>query len=342
MKALTQKDWPALISGATFYGCGGGGDPKIALSLLRSLNTSIQAPVSKLSCFQNNDLFVTGYTVGGLNNSTITSRALKSSINIIQQRVGYKIKGVIPVEIGPLSVALAIKIAALLKIPVVDADFVGGRSTPEVFLETITLFNITRTPLVVTDNTGNQAVLETSASPQSEETFLRQFTNLSNTPALVIGYPVTKKQLDQSLVSNTLSNALLAGQALINNQFPQYLTKVKGKIMSKGTIKSINSDNLNGFSSKTTIISSNNGLIRIFAKNENLIVWLNNQPVLTCPDLITICDSKYQPIYNQYLKTGQNVIVLGMKAPPLWRSTKALNLFNPKLFGFNFKPVMIS
>jgi hypothetical protein len=42
------------------------------------------------------------------------------------------------------------------------------------------------------------------------------------------------------------------------------------------------------------------------------------------------------PVTNPYIEAGMRVTVVGLPAPEEWKSEKALKVFGPKSFGFDF------
>lgn len=330
---INSYNSPALLTGSTFFGTGGGGNPRLAKKIYCSLGNQ-PVKLKSLDQFQPNDLFITAYTVGGLIQTPISQSIFNQALDIYQKLLDQKISGIIPVEIGPLSLALAVKAATKLNLPLIDTDFVGGRSTPEVFLETISLFNIPRTPLIVINQKGNYKVLTRSKNYFEEESFLRNFANKSGDFALVLGYPIRKKLAVESLADKTVSQTIKVGRKIIQK-------KLVGKLLYKGKIAKIKNIKQKGFTAKLLEIKNEKNIGKLYLKNENLIFWINNQPVLTCPDLIILLDKNNQPLYNLDLKNNLEIKVVGIPAQPLWRTKKGLKLFNPRLFGYNIKQKLL-
>jgi hypothetical protein len=332
MKYLAVKDYENLLTGSLYYGTGGGGSPKLARNIYRSLKKPVK--LKKITDFTANAIFITTYTVGGLNQRSINRKIISQSLTIFQQLIRQKIAGIIPVEIGPLSLALAANLASNLDLPLIDADIVGGRSTPEVFLETITLFNIPRTPLLVINNQGKYQILKQSKNYLQEEKFLRQFAVKSGGSALVLGYPLTQTAAKKSLCQKTVSLAIKTGAKIMQG-------KLVGQLLFQGKITAIKDIKQGGFTSKIVAIKNNQNRGKLYLKNENLIFWINDCPVLTCPDLIILLDLNNQPIYNLDLRKNLPVKVVGLPAQPLWRTKKGQKLFNPKLFGYNINQKLL-
>jgi len=81
-------------------------------------------------------------------------------------------------------------------------------------------------------------------------------------------------------------------------------------------------------------------VFRSWIKNEHIMAFLNDKPIVMPPDLIIVMDSN-GPVTNDKVKVGEEVAVIGAPAPGIWRSEKGLELFGPRHFGFNFEYVPV-
>ncbi len=342
MKRLNSLDLENLLIGTIFYGTGGGGSPSAAKIIYKNLSSGNRLPpLAKITEFSPGDVFFTVFPIGNLEPQEVSERYLRFALKTFQQQCKKPIAGIIPVEIGPLSVAVAVKLAGQLKLPLLDADVVGGRSTPEVFLETITLFDIPRTPLVVVNASGRCALLPESSSAVSEESFLRSFAKKSDGFAYVFGYPITAAIAQKAVTSDTVTQTLQTGFLINSNQLIENLNAIGGKIIFSGTITSIRSKKLAGFTVRYIDFKNQRQRATMYVKNENLILWIDDKPALTCPDLIVLLDENNQPLFNLDLAVGRSITVLGVKASPLWRTAQGKSLFCPRTFGFRFKPKLL-
>ena len=332
----------SLVVGSTFLGTGGGGDPKESLEMYKIMVKNNKLPkLVAIDQFKESDLFVTAFAVGSISAKSDPSKPIQKAFKVLSKQLNGQIKAIIPVEIGPKSVAMAFYLASILDLPVLDADIVGGRSTPEVFLETITLFNIPRTPLVVANDKLETSTLINSVSFEKEEQFLRSFAAKSGNLAYVVGYPMSKQIIEKSIETETISEAITIGESLSDNKLNSLKKNFKTKKLFEGKIEKIITEDDKGFSKKWLTISNGKNQAKIFIKNENLILWIDDKVALTCPDLIILLDQKNQPIYNLNLINGLKVKVIGMKSRNLWRSKDGLKLFSPKVFGFGFETVLL-
>lgn len=339
MDIFKVKDYKNLITGSLFFGTGGGGSPQEARAIYKKIKGNIE--LKELKELKDGEIVVSAFGVGSIEKGEGYEKQIKSALAVFKEYVNKKISGVVPVEIGPESLAVAMDLAHRLGVPLVDADIVGGRSSPEIFLETITLFGISRTPCVVADKEGNCAILVRSRSPVDDETFLRNFTAMSGGNTYIVGYPLKVNVLKKALVRGTVTLSKIIGEKLNNGMLHEVLNQLKGKIIFTGIITKIKNTKHEGFTMKDIYIRNGKTESRVFIKNENLICWVNDSVALTCPDLIIFLNQKNKPLYNLDLKRGLYVKIIGIPAPNLWRSREGLKLFNPKLFGFPFSPVLL-
>lgn len=331
-----------LIIGSTFFGTGGGGSPTVAQQLFNQIPQGKELRLASLDEFADDALFVTAFGVGPTSEEGNDTAAIRKAVETLESYLGKPIAGIVPVEIGPLSVAMAAFVAAELDLPLLDADFVGGRSAPEVYLETITLFDIPRTPLAVANEAGDVALLVQSAGPKSEEYFLRSFSEDKNSQNYTVGYPMTAAQIRESVELGTMSDTIEAGELIASGNQQELYERFAIQELYMGRIERIVEKEQPGFVTKTVECVDESGKrARVFIKNENLLVWVNDEVVLTCPDLIVLATEEYAPLYNLQLEEGMVIRVLGLPGRPLWRSEKGQELFGPREFGFNEEPRLL-
>jgi DUF917 family protein len=331
-----------LILGATFFGTGGGGSPSQARKIIQNLVEQKCFPqIKTLAEFQRDTLFATAFGVGGIQVSNAAQVPIQAVYELFAKELGRAPDALIPVEIGPVSLAMTFELASKLHLPVLDADIVGGRSTPEVYLETITLFDLPRTPLVVANKAGDKALLLSASSHLSEESFLRNFAEMSGGDAAVLGYPFTFDEVKKAVSQGTVSRACQAGKFLrtkdrqgLDNAF-HIAALFTGKIVEIERKKEV------AFLESWVTIKNEDQIAKIFIKNENLVLLVDGEPIVTCPDLIILLDKEGFPIFNNNLQISMEVEIIGVPALEVWRSKAAKNLFTPKIYDFNFGPCSV-
>lgn len=331
-----------LVIGATFFGSGGGGSPSEAREILeKAFLLNKQMGLSAVGALKSEGVCLTAFGVGSAVSSGDFTAIFKERLRQFEEVLQKPIIGVVPVEIGPKSIATAIYVAALLNLPLIDADIVGGRSSPEVYLETITLFDIPRTPLMVFNTAGDIATLLRSSTYLFEEEFLRGFAKASGGEASVLGYPMTSKSLDLALEHGTISSCHTIGEMLFDGKSARVLSHVSGKSLFVGRISRIVREGTQGFLVAKVYLENEHQKALIYVKNESLLFWVDDKLKVSCPDLISLLDKEGMPLYNGELKEGLVVDVVGIPSLAKWRDPKGLALFNPRTFGFDLDPKLL-
>lgn len=345
MIKLTTQKLNQLLLGVSLLSTGGGGSLIEAKKILRKIKTCPK--LMGLSELNPNDVVVTVLGVGDKDVNNPVSCSVKS-LEIFQKLFKQKIAAIIPIEIGPISTLSAIMIASQLNLPIIDTDIVGGRASPEVFLETITLANLSREPIVIANDKNDVLILYRSSSMETMEKNLRNFATVSGGDVYGVGYPLKVKQLKKIVGENTLSCSIKLGRdlnRLKNKQINlgQFCKKNDLIKLGQGKIIKTNLQAKNGFIKGEYLIKTNQGkILTIVIKNENIALLTNRKSILTVPDSLLLLDQqKFIGINNQNDNLNKLIIILGKKAIPIWRSKPGLKLFSPQKLGYNIKQVLL-
>jgi DUF917 family protein len=77
-------------------------------------------------------------------------------------------------------------------------------------------------------------------------------------------------------------------------------------------------------------------LLQIELQNEYINASHGDRMLATVPDLICVLDEEtLEPITQEKLRYGQRVTVLGIGAPPILRTERALAVIGPRNFGMD-------
>lgn len=346
MRILDKKSFFEIISGANLLATGGGGTISKALSITKKIKQSVQ--LVSLAELKRSSLVCTVFGVGGKENCDPLV-ASKAAMKIFQKILNKKISALIPVEAGAESFATALFIASKLNIPVLDSDIVGLRSSPEIYLETITLANLKRTPCAIADDKGNSAVLWSSQNPKKMEQFLRNFAISSGGDAFVAGYPLPVRSLKGIIPEGSITIAQQTGQALTQLKrkkitLAEFCGKMQWAILGVGRIVDIAKNDSKGFvKGKCVVRLKTKERMEVFFKNENLVILKNRKVLLTCPDSISFLDlNTCQGVNNFEENKNKRVAILGKKAIATWRTKEGKKLFNPRRLGFPYAQKLLS
>ncbi len=341
---LDKNQINASVRGSSILSTGGGGSIKDAFILTQKIDS---VKLIKLDDLMSDDYIFTVFAVGSISNDDNIEPFIENIIkakNGLEKYLNIKFRGIVPVEIGPCSIAETFYISSLTGIPVVDSDIVGGRCSPEIFLETISLNpDIKRSPLICVTKTSFSDVINDSDAFRLENLF-REISCNEKSYVYVVGYPMKIKDIFSLLNKNSLSTCISIG---LSKNISEILKLTDGVLSFYGNIVSIDKSENLGFLEGDISIKGlgefSERKMKIYFKNENLISWINEDIVTTCPDLISILDENNIGINNADIKEGQNVSILAIPSIDLWRSPNGLKLFSPRLFGFNidYKPIKL-
>jgi DUF917 family protein len=322
---LSKTQIRQIIESSTILGTGGGGRLDSAMSVIEKL------PPMDLISFNDlgpDDIVITAYGAGGLTKPKNTTQVMTNGLELLQKQLGKPIKAIVPVEIGPYSLAAAFEIAAQLNIPVVDGDLVGYRSVPEIYIELVTLADLSRCPLVFGNNEGDLVLLDKASNPERLEQIIRSFADESVSNTFVLGYPYKKADLNKCLAKDSVSYCLTIKDEL-EKDF---------QLVCNGTVKEDVKKEQDGFTRGYLIVESKDSLYRVEFKNEYLVLLKGEDTVVTCPDFICVLDeTNGLGINNGDDNTGKQVRIYVRPAIKEWRTKDGLGLFTPEKLGLSYK-----
>lgn len=359
MRTLNKTDVEDLCMGATVLGTGGGGDPELGLFLLKRL-LDMGKPIKLASVDEIPDgaIVVHPAMVGSIAPSPEKERDLESlsrqvlsedgplmsSLRTMEQVLGKRVYGTMPVEIGGYNTPVAAVLASLAGIVFVDGDTIG-RSKPELMMQTYTVLNIPITPMVLTDDRGNSVLVRKTAGFRDAERIARSMAVIGG-GTTVVRCPVDGKTLKTAAIPHGVSKAMAIGKAWREAR-PSGLPADQAVILASGgtelfagTVSRFDWEDRDGFLWGTLFIGGDEKYrgheLKVWLKNENLVSWLDGAPYVVTPDLICIIDRDTgKAITNTNIAQGLRVTVFAIPADPFWRTENALDLVSPKHFDFD-------
>ena len=352
----SKEDIENLVLGATVLGTGGGGDPNEGLQLLLSiLNAGKVIKVMDVSELNNNDLVAVPYYVGTVAPSARLRKPrkigdpLRVAVDEYGKVLNREITAFVATEMGGGNTAVAIYIASMLNRPIIDGDMIG-RAAPELLQSTANIVGIPLYPAIIVSETGNIIIVKEYSDLEDYEALARYVSILAGKHAVVIDTPMNKEQAEKTVVRGTLTLAMRIGKAIREARSKgEDLAKVVagvlgGWVIFRGIVDAYDWRNEGGFLIGNLSIRGSGkwsgSVFRSWIKNEHIMAFLNDKPIVMPPDLIIVMDSN-GPVTNDKIKVGEEVAVIGAPAPRIWRSEKGLELFGPKHFGFDFEYVPV-
>lgn len=365
MRNLSEKELVDFIHGAALFGTGGGGSVEGALRLLdEALERGLKFILVDPSEIPDDEIIACPYGVGGGVQEEIRRRfeslprlsrkeIVSVAVEALETYLGRRIYGLIPGELGAGNSFLAMYMAALTGKHIVDGDTVG-RSVPEVVHSTYTVFRVPITPYVIATPFGDVMLVTRVLNDRRAEDIDRFMAVASGGGVTVVDHPVPGRELRGAIIPNTVSQSIRVGRSLREAR-DRGIDPVKtlvessgGYLLFKGEIVGTERSERDGFiwgEIKLRGFEEYDGReYRIWFKNENLISWLDGEPHVTCPDLISVVDAGTGEALSNWggdLAAGRYVAVLGIKAPEIWRTSRGLEILSPRYFGFHidYRPI---
>ena len=358
----TPLDAEALedaLVGSSYLGTGGGGSLAEARELIaKDLEAGQSFAMIEASALSDTDRVACPYGLASLAETSPQMQAqldalenpieepVQAAFEALERHLDQKFAGVIMGEIGPLSLAEGLSIAARLGVPALDADTVG-RAVPEINQHSVKVAGIPLTPIGAATPFGDELIVESLGDPTRAESILRSIAVVSRSCG-VTDSPISGMQAKKpgTLVTGSLSLARRIGAAVreakANGADPIEAARAAGNgyWLFTGTVADFDWRDEDGFLQGEVRLEGTGDYagqgFTSLVKNEHLLARRNGAIVATCPDLISLIDiESADGIINPNYQPGQKVAVLGFRCDPLWRTEAGLAVFSPRYFGYD-------
>ena len=357
---LRIEDIDDLCVGAAFLGAGGGGDPYIGgLMVKQALQAGLTIDIVDPDTLDDDTLVIPTAMMGA---PTVLLEKIPSgeepirALRAVEAQLGRKADATMPTEVGGINSTIPLFVAAQLGIPVVDADG-QGRAFPELQMETFAINGVRGTPLGISDEKGDVALVMTEDNHRMEW-LARGLTIRMGGTAYFANYPMTGAQVKSAAVKHTLTLARKIGDVIRSSRsrkkdpfeeleafLPSTSYSVARRIF-EGKVVDVDRRTDQGFTVGEVTIggyASNEKPCTILFQNENLIARHDGEVLALVPDIITVMDAETAvPITNETLRYGQRVVVMAVGVPEIMRTEAALRQFGPEAFGLKERFVPLS
>ncbi len=354
---ITIDDLPDLARGAAFLGTGGGGNPYVGQLMVKlaMMETGRELELMDLHDVPDDALIIPTAMMGAptcIVEKLPQGMEAALSLRRLEQHLAKKVFATMPIEAGGVNSMIPLVVALRLGIPVVDADGMG-RAFPELFHETFHIYGVSGTPMVITNEHGDQSVIETHDNYMAEW-LARGITIRMGGVSYIAEYPMDGATAKRASISGTISVCLLIGRAIRFsrehqlNPFSHLINTLSqttyspARIIFTGKISGVLRRTTDGFAKGRVNIEElevpveNRRVLEIEFQNENLIARTESGTLAVVPDLICILDSETaEPITTEDLRYGQRVRVMAVSVPAIMRTKAALAVWGPRQFGFN-------
>lgn len=335
MRLLGKAEIEDIVWGSALLGAGGGGSPYDGLNLVKEMENEIVLLDPADLPESANAVMVAGIgapramSEKGFGPEAIFAYEAIKNITMVG---GVNLTYLMPGEMGGLNTITPLYVASCKNVPVVDADG-NGRAVPELATGLYPIYRIPASPLVIASNAGDVIVvyLADPLDTATAETIARNAAVSFGERAAFSTWLVNMATIKKCLVPNSVSGAEKIGKVIREAKasgkdvVKEVIDITGGKELIRGKIQKIEMRTTGGFDFGRTAIEGTTNyrgkILVIDSKNENMIAWQDERPVIMVPDLITIMTVRGEPLSNADTKEDMEVAVIGIPAPEPWMRT---------------------
>jgi hypothetical protein len=367
-KLETLQDCEDLVNGCLFMGTGGGGSVEWGMGMLRgALQDGVPLEWVDADEIPDDAWTVTPYGMGSIApvsqdildeieklglEDKYGDRSMEQAVEELGAYLGEPIGCLVAAELGAGNTPAPLVTGARLGIPVVDGDY-SGRAIPDEMQGTPYLYGKHSWPFSSVDKWGNVAIVKETANPHMLERIGKMLAVAAFGNTTIAATPLPGSEMKDILVRGTLTQSLAIGRA-IREAREQGLDPVDAALdvtggwrVFEGVVIDKEWEDRGGYMFGTTTIEGTGEheghTLKVWFKNENHVSWLDGEPWICSPDLLTLAYRETgQGTTNTLIKEGDEVVAAGMKGLEAFRTEFGLNeASGPRYFGFDIDYVPI-
>lgn len=350
MRILNLQEVQDILVGCTILGTGGGGSLEEGMEAVKNaFDKGYNFKLLDINEINEEKYYINPYFCGSVSpkeEKIELGNELVMAVKALEDYMDLEFDGVVSIEYGGGNTGQAMAAAAEMGKFIVDAD-AAGRAVPELQFSTYFVTDRPIYPFSVATKYGDVGVFPFVKDDARAEALSRFMAVGSEGSVGMADHPIKGNLLKTSVIPNALSYAGLVGKAQREsiergmNPVEEIIKAADGYLLFEGIVSegtewcvkdgfTVGTINING----TNCYANNN--FKIWYKNENMISWKNEEPYITCPDLICVVNSETgYPVTNPNCNIGDKVAVLGFEVHDLWKTEKGLSILNPRFFGFD-------
>jgi uncharacterized protein len=351
LRPVSAAEIESLAIGAWILGTGGGGSPYLALLNMRKLyregvSVSLLDPMDLPDDARVAVVSNMGAPLVGQERLT-DPRTIALAVRMMEDYRGWRFDAVMSLEIGGGNSLQPFMAAAVLGLPVVDADCMG-RAFPEAQMTSFAIHDLTMYPLTLADVRDNAVVVARAASWKWMERLSRKACVEVGSIASTCKAPRTGKEVKECGILYSTTKAIRLGETVqsarkLHRDAVQAVIEAEhGRLMFRGKIRDVARRTTEGFLRGTAKLDGlddfRGSSFELAFQNEFAVGWLDGQPRVMTPDLICVLDSvSGDAIGTETLRYGQRVSVIALPAPPVLLTPKGLEHVGPRAFGYDLE-----
>lgn len=353
MRVLNLEEIKDILNGCTILGTGGGGSLEEGMfAVMNEWNAGKQFKMLDFDEIEDEAFYANPYYCGSITpegeEEVLTGEEITSSVIALEEYMGVEFSGLVSIEYGGGNTGEAMAAAAKLNKYIVDAD-AAGRAVPELQFSTYYITNQPIAPFAVGTSYGDIAIVAKVQNDARAEALSRFMAVGSNGTVGMTDHPIKGSALRTSVIPGALSHAGRVGRAFREageqgrDPIEAILKAAEGVLLFRGRVTKDTGWKLeDGFTLGDIILEGIEGdaghKARVWYKNENMVMWVDDEVRLTCPDLICTVENKTgRPVTNPNCTEGMELCVFGAPCHELWKTERGLEILNPGFFGFDME-----
>ena len=363
----SKQDCSDFISGCLFMGTGGGGSVEWGTEMLvAALDEGLSIEWVDISEIPDDAWTCTPYGMGSIAPSSpetqeaiarlglvdkLGHRAMEAAVQELGKYAGVEIGAIVPAELGAGNTPAPLITGVRLAIPVVDGDY-AGRAIPEEMQGTPYLYHKDSFPLASVDMWGNVIILKEACSPHMLERIGKMMAVAAFGMCNIAATLLSGREMKEVIVPGTLTKCLRLGRVIRqareqgDDPIQAAIEHTGGWLLFEGEVTGKDWEDRDGYMFGTTHIKGAGDYaghtLDVWFENENHVSWLDGEPYVCSPDLVTIVDRETgEGITNTDIDAGRRVAVVGIKGLEAFRSERGLAAAGPRYFGFDIDYVPI-
>jgi DUF917 family protein len=362
------QDCEDLVKGCLFMATGGGGSVDWGMRMFKdALDEGLTLEWVDPDTIPDDAWTVTPYGMGSIAPPTqetldemerigmedkFGDRSMEEAIKELGNHLGKPIGAIVAAELGAGNTPAPLVTGARMGIPVVDGDY-AGRAIPDEMQGTPYLYGKHSWPFASVDRWGNVAIVKYTVNPHMLERIGKMLAVAAFGGTTLAATPLPGREMKDILVRDTLTLSLGLGrtirQALERGEDPidAALEVVGGWRLFEGTVSGKDWEDRGGYMYGTTHIQGTGDYagqtLDVWFKNENHVTWLNGEPWVCSPDIVTLAyKGTGEGTTNTLIKAGDQVVAVGIKGLEAFRTEFGLNeAAGPRYYGFDIDYVPV-
>jgi len=358
-RILEKDDLESMLIGVGILGTGGGGDPEFFGKPLVEwdLEKGREYRIVDPNAVRDDAFTVSGGYAGSVKAYVSIGEMLQrwekrfelaEAFRIMQSIHDRKIDYVVPFELGGVNTPVILSLAARAEVVTIDGDGLG-RAAPETQMSSFFGHGVSLTPMPFVDMEGNVIIVKHATKSTYPDEIMRAALVLNGGIGANNHYPMTGKQLKDSVVPNTISLSIEIGYVVSDaveskrDPIDALISASKGIELFRGTVITMRAGDVRAHYLANAEIE---GLeeyagkeMEIVFKNEAMMGRIDGEVVTVFPDLLCIVDPETaRGLMTANIQAGTKVAVVGLPAHKRLReclkTETGQEAFGPARFGY--------